>query len=69
MTVPEQSDTRRRDYKALREHCPECNAEEGRPCLDRKGRPMRGVHRRRNLLYNDLEAAELAAAMDAGRSL
>lgn len=53
----ETSPTRR--YKALHVDCPECNASAGRPCVDKWSYlELRGVHRARDIAYNEMQARE-----------
>lgn len=42
-----------RQYKALKYRCPQCNSPRGEPCRTEDSRPMRGVHRSRDLTYNE----------------
>jgi hypothetical protein len=49
--MTEQRNSQRR-YKALEYGCPTCDAAPGEPCRTTDSFPLRGVHRRRDLVYN-----------------
>jgi hypothetical protein len=52
-----------RRYQAIAVACPRCGANPGRACLD--ARPMRGVHRDRDLAFN---RREFERRREAGRA-